>query len=71
MFWILGTHQNRFRTNQPCCSPKQLVNVANEILPEFQEVQQPPQPQSTPIRVHWRAPILDMVKVNLKDALFN
>ena len=71
MFWILGTHRNQVRTNQPCFIPKQLVNVANEILPEFQAVQQPPQPQSTPIWVHGRAPILDMVKVNLKDALFN
>ena len=71
MFWILGTHRNRVRTNQPCCIPKQLDNVANEFLSEFQAVQQPPQPQSTPIRVHWRAPILDMVKVNLKDALFS
>ena len=71
MFWILGTHRNQVRTNQPCCIPTQLVNVANKILQEFQVVQQPPQPQSTPIRVHWRAPILDMVKVNLEDALFS
>ena len=71
MFWILGTHWNRVKTNQPCYSPKQVINVANEILLEFQAVQQPSQPQSTPIRVHWRAPILDMVKVNLEDALFS
>ena len=67
MFWILGTHRNQVRTNQPCCIPNWLVNVAKKILPEFQAVQQFPQPQSTPIRVHWRAPILDMVKVNLED----
>ena len=42
MFWILGTHRNRVRTNQPCYIPKQLVNVANEILLKFQAVQQPP-----------------------------
>ena len=71
MFWILGTHRNRVRTNQPCCISKQLVKMANEILLEFQAVQQPSQPQSTSIRVHWRAPILDMVKVNLEDALFS
>ena len=71
MFWILGTHRNRVRINQPCYSLKQVVNVANEILLEFQAVQQPSQPQSTSIRVHWRAPILDMVKVNLEDALFS
>ena len=52
MFWILRTHRNQVRTNQPCCIPKQLINVANKILPEFQAVQQSPQPQSTPIRVH-------------------
>ena len=71
MFWILGTHWNRVKTNQPCYSPKQVINVANEILLEFQAVQQPSQPQSTPIPVHWRAPVLDMVKVNLVDALFS
>ena len=57
--------------NQPCCIPNQLANMANELLPEFQAVQQTPQPQSTPVRVHWRAPILDVVKVNLEDALFS
>ena len=71
MIWIIGTHWIRVRTNQPCCIPNQLANMANEFLSEFQAVQQPPQPQSTPIRVHLRAPILDMVKVNLEDALFS
>ncbi|KAK9994592.1 hypothetical protein SO802_024295 [Lithocarpus litseifolius] len=31
-----------------------------ELLTKFQAVQQPSLPQSTPIRVRWRAPILDM-----------
>ena len=33
--------------NQPCCIPNQLANMANELLPEFQAVQQTPQPVHT------------------------
>ena len=71
MVWIIGTHQIRVKTNEPCCIPNQLINMANELLSKFQVVQQLPQPQSTPIWVHWRALILDVVKVNLEDALFS
>ena len=45
--------------------------MAKELLMEFQAVQQPSLPQSTLIRVRWRAPILDMVKVNFDGALFS
>ena len=69
--WKIWTLRNQVRTNQPCCSPNQLANIAKELLTEFHAVQQPSLPQSTSIRVHWRAPILDMVKVNLDVTLFN
>ena len=45
--------------------------MAKELLTKFQAVQQPSLPQSTPIRVCWRAPILDMVKENFDGALFS
>ena len=45
--------------------------MAKKLLTEFQAVQQHSQPESTPIRVHWKAPILYMVKVNFDDALFS
>ena len=69
--WKIWTHRNRVRTNQPCCSPNQLTNMVKELLMEFQAMQQPSLPQSTLIRVLWRAPILDMVKVNFDGALFS
>ena len=69
--WTIRTQQNQVRTNHPYCSPNQLANMAKELLSEFQAVQQPSPPQSTLIRVHWRAPILDMVKVNFDGALFS
>ena len=69
--WSIWTYRIQVRTNQPWCNPNQLANIAKKLLTEFQLVQQPSQPQSTLTRVHWRAPILDMVKVNFDDALFN
>ena len=69
--WKIWTLRNQVRINQPCCSPNQLANIAKELLTEFQAVQQPSLPQSTSIQVRWRAPILDMIKVNLDVALFN
>ena len=69
--WSIWTYRIQVRTNQPWCNPNQLANIAKKLLTEFQVVQQPSQPQSTLTRVHWRAPILDMVKVNFDDALFS
>ena len=69
--WKIWTHRYQVRTNQPCCSPNQLANMAKELLTKFQVVQQPSLPQSTPIRVLWRAPILNIVKVNFDCALFS
>ena len=47
MVWKIWTHRNRVRTNQPCCSPNQLANMAKELLTEFQAMQQPSLPVHT------------------------
>ena len=47
MVWKIWTHWNRVRTNQPCCSPNQLANMAKELLTEFQAMQQPSLPVHT------------------------
>ena len=69
--WTIWTHQNRVRMHQPCCNPNQLATIAKELLSKFLAVQPLPQLQSTLTHARWRAPVLDMAKVNFDGAIFN
>ena len=57
--------------HQPCCNPDQLAPIAKELLSKFLAVQPLPQLQSTLTHACWRAPVLDMAKVNFDGAIFN
>ena len=68
--WLIWSHRNRVRLNQPSCSPHQIAPLAKELLEEFNAVQSPPRVQTCTTRTRWCAPPLDMVKVNFNAAIF-
>ena len=72
--WVIRKQRNQVRLNQAACNVDQIAQQSNEMLAEFQACQTTSttslSERQTRSRQCWRAPLMDMAKINFDGAIF-